>query len=216
MFKNKSVIDSENYGVGALDLICDVCGFRYGHHVGEMCPAPEPKKVIREVEETAVAPTQVGDINSDAKGSGARYNAGKPDISLIPFEILADIENTFVPETTPVDYVRALNCLGIFQFQHNRDALIHAAIALGFDWRTCAQVFEYGKKKYAAWNWSKGMAWSVPLACAGRHIMQMLGGEETDPESGLPHKGHVEANIIMLLYFLDHYKEGNDLPVRAK
>lgn len=32
----------------------------------------------------------VGDINSTAKGSGARYNDGKPDLSLIPIATLED------------------------------------------------------------------------------------------------------------------------------
>lgn len=32
----------------------------------------------------------IGDVNSDAKGSGARYNSGKPDFSLIPISTLAD------------------------------------------------------------------------------------------------------------------------------
>jgi pantoate kinase len=30
----------------------------------------------------------IGDVNSDAKGSGARFNAGKPDLSLIPLHLL--------------------------------------------------------------------------------------------------------------------------------
>ena len=32
----------------------------------------------------------IGDINSTEKGSGARYNAGKPDLSLIPLCTLED------------------------------------------------------------------------------------------------------------------------------
>jgi len=27
-----------------------------------------------------------------------------------------------------------------------------------------ARVWMYGKQKYAAWNWAKGMEWSIPLA----------------------------------------------------
>ena len=34
--------------------------------------------------------TNVGDVNSNAKGSGARYNAGKPVLSLIPLCTLED------------------------------------------------------------------------------------------------------------------------------
>jgi len=32
----------------------------------------------------------VGDVDSDARGSGARYNGGKPDLSLIPLVTLED------------------------------------------------------------------------------------------------------------------------------
>lgn len=34
--------------------------------------------------------TGVGDVNSTEKGSAARFNAGKPDYSLIPISTLAD------------------------------------------------------------------------------------------------------------------------------
>jgi hypothetical protein len=37
-----------------------------------------------------LAVKQVGDVNSTERGSGARYNAGKPDLSLIPISTLAD------------------------------------------------------------------------------------------------------------------------------
>ena len=32
----------------------------------------------------------IGDITSTAKGSGARYNSGKPPLELIPLRLLAD------------------------------------------------------------------------------------------------------------------------------
>ena len=37
----------------------------------------------------------VGDINSTEKGSGARYNDGQPDYSLIPMHLLADTARVF-------------------------------------------------------------------------------------------------------------------------
>lgn len=37
----------------------------------------------------------VGDIHSTEKGSGARYNDGKPDYSLIPMHLLADTARVF-------------------------------------------------------------------------------------------------------------------------
>jgi hypothetical protein len=78
--------------------------------------------------------------------------------------------------------------------------------------KPCADVFEYGASKYAAWNWSKGMAWSVPYACAMRHLQAWFEGEDIDPESGLPHLGHVMCNLVMLSHFAEHYPELDDRP----
>ena len=108
----------------------------------------------------------IGDVNSDAKGSGARYNGGKPDLSLIPLVTLEDE----------------------------------------------ARVWEYGKKKYAAWNWAKGMPWSVPYACAMRHLSAWQKGEDIDPESGQPHLAHVMCNLRMLTLYSKTYPEGDDRP----
>lgn len=152
------------------------------------------------------APAGIGDVTSDAKGSGARYNAGKPDFSLVPLRMVAD-------SYTDTDAVRALRQLGRFQETHDTAHLLYAISELGlYGWAECARVFTYGKAKYAAWNWAKGMPWSVPLACAARHLMAMIDGEDNDPESGLPHRGHVFCNVVMLLQYTKTYTEGNDLP----
>jgi hypothetical protein len=108
----------------------------------------------------------VGDVNSNAKGSGARYNSGKPDYSLIPLNTLADE----------------------------------------------ARVWAYGKRKYAAWNWAKGMDWDIPLACLLRHLSAWQSGEENDPESGLPHLAHAMCNLRMLTLYSQTYKEGDTRP----
>jgi hypothetical protein len=108
----------------------------------------------------------IGDVNSTAKGSGARYNGGKPDLSLIPLCTLEDE----------------------------------------------ARVWMYGKQKYAAWNWAKGMPWSVPYACALRHLSAWQQGEDIDPESGQPHLAHVMCNLRMLMLYSRTYKEGDDRP----
>lgn len=108
----------------------------------------------------------VGDVNSTAKGSGARFNGGKPDFSLIPLWTLFD------------------EC----------------------------KVWMYGKAKYAAWNWAKGMAWSVPFACALRHLAAWQRGEENDPESGLPHLDHAMCNLRMLKLYSKNFTEGDDRP----
>lgn len=108
----------------------------------------------------------IGDVNSNEKGSGARYNGGKADLSLIPLCTLEDE----------------------------------------------ARVWMYGKQKYAAWNWTKGMPWSVPLACALRHLAAWQRGEDMDPESGEHHLAHVMCNLRMLMLYSKTYQEGDDRP----
>lgn len=108
----------------------------------------------------------VGDVNSAARGSGARYNDGKVPLELIPGIALED----------------------------------------------CARVFDYGRRKYAAWNWAKGMAWMVPFGCLLRHLYAWARGEDNDPESGLPHLGHAMCNLVMLCTFAHTYPEGDDRP----
>lgn len=154
----------------------------------------------------------VGDITSDAKGTGARFNTGKPPLELIPLTCIAQqlrsvhyTADTF--DTIPA--IEALHHLG--RWQARGDGLVQALNALGAaGWEECAQVFDYGRRKYKAWNWAKGMDWSVPLACAARHLLAMIRGEECDPESGLPHRGHVFCNVVMLLTFAATFAEGDD------
>ena len=175
----------------------------------------------------------IGDINSDAKGSGARFNSGKVPYELVPIELMArywdqvfdgglydDEEFRIV---SVVGVAQALWAVGEFQARRSEACLIDVLLALGDGWEDCARVFDYGQKKYAAWNWSKGMAWSIPLACATRHLIAMLNGEEIDIDkmvdgvlvegSNLPHRGHVYCNICMLLTYEETFIEGDDRPV---
>lgn len=63
------------------------------------------------------------------------------------------------------------------------------------------KVWTFGKKKYAAWNWTKGFVWSRPLAAAIRHIFSWASGQSKDPETGLSHLAHAICCLTMLLEF---------------
>jgi hypothetical protein len=156
----------------------------------------------------------VGDITSEAKGSGARFNSGKPDVSLIPLRII--VESMAANHDRWNDDQRqahlVLRYLSNWQERKTGNWLMAAWQALGPDAiAECAQVFDYGRRKYAAWNWSKGMAWSIPLACAARHIIYgILAGEPNDVESTHPHRGHVACNLAMLMTYERTFQEGDD------
>ena len=109
----------------------------------------------------------IGDVNSDERGSGARFNDGKADFSLIPLCTLEDE----------------------------------------------ARVWMHGERKYKRNNWMKGMDWSIPFACAMRHLAAWQRGEDIDVESGLPHLAHAQCNLRMLTLYAKNFPEGDN---RAK
>lgn len=155
----------------------------------------------------------IGDVLSTRKGSGARYNAGKPPLDLIPLSLTVPILDTPELSDEQRTALHALDALGMFQAREGK--LSDVLRALGDGWDECAHVFDYGRRKYAAWNWAKGMPWSVPLACAARHLMAIIRGETTDPESGLSHRGHVFCNLVMLGTYHGTFTEGDDRPARG-
>jgi hypothetical protein len=60
------------------------------------------------------------------------------------------------------------------------------------------RVLEFGAKKYSRMNYRKGFVESVIFDSLLRHISKYLSGEEIDPESGLSHIGHIQANAMFL------------------
>ena len=153
----------------------------------------------------------VGDVNSNKRGSGARANGDKVPMDLIPVSVWRNKWRTAMAQSVDgnqlLDIVYALE-----KWQEGEYKPLDKVLSFNCLEGAC-RVFEYGTKKYAAWNWAKGMPWSVPLGCALRHIQAVLDGEFIDDESGLPHIDHVFSNLIMLDYFEKHYPEGDDRPI---
>lgn len=152
----------------------------------------------------------VGDINSNERGSGARFNDGKVPLDLVPVRYW----RLALRECASWNSEVAELLTWMAEIQERR--LARPFVLEPEQLVTAARVFEYGAGKYAAWNWAKGMRWSIPIGCALRHLYAVLDGEKIDSESGLPHMGHVYCNIIMLNWFIENYPEGDDrIPVEA-
>lgn len=169
----------------------------------------------------------IGDLNSNERGTGARFNAGKTPLELVPLYVMARQLN---PTTDAQQHVRlALMSLGEFQARMGDDEVslhrawsyaMHAAYMSDAEmFAATARVLEYGAKKYDEWNWSKGIPWQSVIGCAARHL---LGTPEhpgmwqdplgIDHESGQPHVGHVGCNLAFLLQYLSTFREGDDRP----
>jgi len=67
--------------------------------------------------------------------------------------------------------------------------------------RALGDVYAYGERKYASWNWAKGMKWSRVSDAMLRHYERFSMGEERDEESGLLHTAHMAWNAITLLTY---------------
>jgi hypothetical protein len=62
-----------------------------------------------------------------------------------------------------------------------------------------AKVLTFGKKKYAAHNWRKGIVISRLIAAALRHLFALLRGETYDPETGLQHAAHAMCCCMFII-----------------
>lgn len=161
-------------------------------------------------------PAGIGDLESTKVGTAARFNAGKPPLYLIPPAAMALLLRA--PTEASVargDWNAAMEYLNDWYVAREdwTICLPHAFDAFGCTLEDTAAVFDFGRRKYAAWNWLKGMPWSQPVASLLRHVNQMQAyGETHDSDSGLPHTGHIGCNLVMLMTYEMTYPAGDDRP----
>jgi hypothetical protein len=77
------------------------------------------------------------------------------------------------------------------------------------------KVLEYGSRKYADHNWKKGLKTTEIFESMMRHMQAYMRGENVDPESGLPHTGHIMCNAMFLSY-MNTYRPDFDTRVIDK
>ena len=151
----------------------------------------------------------VGDVNSNEKGSGARYNTGKPPMHFIP------LEQQMIVWLGHDQIDRHQWCImeKLALFEKGEVPMCDVVSLLYLeDLEKASYVWAYGADKYAAFNWATGMAWSIPLSCISRHIQAIIRGEKIDKGSQCDHWGHVVCNILMLDHYSRYYTEGDDRP----
>lgn len=72
------------------------------------------------------------------------------------------------------------------------------------------RVLGFGVSKYAAHNWRGGISYSRILGAILRHTFAILRGEDSDPESNLPHSAHLGCNVMFLHWMMKHKPELDD------
>ena len=73
-----------------------------------------------------------------------------------------------------------------------------------------ALVLTFGAKKYAPWNWTKGLAYGRLIGAALRHLFAFSKGEDLDPESGLSHLAHCMCCLMFLMGMTVRHPELDD------
>ena len=61
-----------------------------------------------------------------------------------------------------------------------------------------ARVLGFGAKKYSAHNWRGGLEYSRVLGAIGRHFLEILKGNDVDPETGELHIDHLGCEAMFL------------------
>lgn len=157
----------------------------------------------------------IGDVNSNELGSGARYNTDKPDLAQIPLAQWCtylsnrDSVPTFAKDILSILAEEWQMPSGSRSLDERDEMWAEIIQTIPPDaMRSAARVFSYGARKYAQWNWTKGMDWSIPVSCALRHLLALTEGADRDEESGEHHVGHFVCNILMLAWFHEYYPGG--------
>lgn len=71
-------------------------------------------------------------------------------------------------------------------------------------------VLEFGAKKYAPFNWQKGLSHREILESLKRHLDDLMEGEDFDEESGLEHIGHIQTNAMFYAWMVKHRPDLDD------
>jgi hypothetical protein len=76
--------------------------------------------------------------------------------------------------------------------------------------RGTVRVLMFGAKKYAPWNWRKGMPWTQPYNALQRHLDAWIEGEDIDPETGENHLDHAMCELVFLRCFVEEHPDKDD------
>jgi hypothetical protein len=72
------------------------------------------------------------------------------------------------------------------------------------------KVLTYGRTKYGAHNWRKGILFSRNVAAALRHTFRWLGGQDYDEESKCHHLAHACVDLLFVLEYIESRRDLDD------
>lgn len=78
------------------------------------------------------------------------------------------------------------------------------------------KVLEFGAVKYERGNWRNGLSHTEITDSLLRHLTAYLSGEDCDPETDLPHTGHILCNALFLAEMRVTHPELDDRSIKNK
>ena len=164
---------------------------------------------------------------------GTRFSAGKPKLLSAPGVGALAVRKFTTNNATGSVHRLAVNgatfALRLTTEQDPEDIAYAAHRALGalhrieggpdttFPWLgmlEVGRVSEYGREKYALFDWLEGQSLSTLIDCGLRHALKAACDPMSrDKESGCLHLGHFAWNMLVALYFwdTDRWKEIDDV-----
>ena len=82
-----------------------------------------------------------------------------------------------------------------------------------------AKVFEFGAKKYSAFDWrydGENTRWLRTYSSIQRHLHAWAKCEDNDPESGLDHLSHAATQLLILITHVAYNNVNMDNRYRKK
>jgi hypothetical protein len=73
-----------------------------------------------------------------------------------------------------------------------------------------AKVFEFGAKKYGAFNWrydGKNTEWRRSFSSLQRHLYAWSECQDIDPDSGLDHLSHAASQLMIMICHAKNHPE---------
>ena len=159
--------------------------------------------------------------SAEQPGPGRKDDSAKARVDLLPFKALAAVYEHGADDSSTRGatdesglYDEVLDHLTSFLAKGHLSELAQAtrwSLALldpcsphilpGFSVEQVVKVLEFGAAKYAENNWQRvenGVKRYTSAAL--RHLFAWSGGQEMDPESGLPHIAHAACSLMFALH----------------
>lgn len=150
------------------------------------------------------------DTDASGLGPGLKYDDGKTPWGLFPVDVLHRLVSFDQPTRAAFECVIAGRALSDHYEYIRAYWDLYDGDLCGIEViRETLHVLEFGAEKYGPNNWQNvENAEERYYAACLRHLHAMATGEDTDPESGLPHRDHAACNLVFLIWLALHKENG--------